>query len=440
MYIPNNEIHPKNLICIDEVGEVFEWRGQILRGIRPTAKDLVDYYFTSGFVAEIVEKGLFPKTVVTEHSNENYCMILEHEKIDSCINDSEWCFEMLKDAALLVLQIAQIGRKYGLDMKDCHSKNIMFKNNRAIYVDLGSFVPIEDGASGMRVYWSILRNYVYVLNLWGDGLRDVPKRIMSITYMSDEDYHLYRYPWLRFNGGKFFLSIFETFTSLPTKISLLSIDKARTYNILVRGVKTIIDGFGRFECQKLERLEKRVRAISMRYEVPNIRNPHTMHLPNEVLADLIDKKLMVVNPSEYNMADVLSDCIGGGKILAVDYDEIKGNVNYLHYRSLSKNNIQSAVFYIWEPYLKEVIQDSSTNRFKQDIVIFNDIQQIEKDLGYIPLTYAFKSILRYTFSNLLVVSYGTYNFEDTILKYYNISKSICGNDNFIYYFFEKNNQ
>lgn len=439
MYIPSDEIHPKNYICIDEVGEVFEWHGRILRGIRPAAKELADYYFNSGFIAEIVEKGLFPMTKISEHTNENYCMILEHEKIDSCINDSEWCFEMLKDAALLVLQIAQIGRKYGMDMKDCHSKNIMFKNNRPVYVDLGSFVPMEDGVSGMSVYSLILRNYVYVLNLWRDGLRDVPKRIMAITYLSDEDYYLYRYPLLRICGGTF-LSFFMKFRMLPLKMCLLSTERLKKYNKLIRIVKKVIDNFKSLECQKLEKLEKRVQLIKMKYEVHNTPVKYTLHLPDDVLTELVDKKLMVINPSEYNMVEVLSECIGGGKILAVDYDENKGNANYLYYKSRSNHVIQSAVYNVWEPYLKEVIQESSACRFKQDIVIFNNVRQIEKDLGYVPLIYAFKSILRYNFSKLLVVSYGDYNFEDIIFRYYTLTKKICGNNNYVYYFFEKNMQ
>ena len=86
---------------------------------------------------------------------------------------------MLKDAALMVLDIAEIGWKYGYNMVDCHKLNVLFKDNRPVYVDLGSFVPREEGSTGWNPYSSFLHSYFYILSLWNSGATTLAKRMMA---------------------------------------------------------------------------------------------------------------------------------------------------------------------------------------------------------------------------------------------------------------------
>ena len=164
MYIPSKEI-TKPSFHADALGYVFVWKGHLLRGIYPESVVQAKEYFETGFIDDVVSSGIFPKTWVSEFENEQFGMIIEHEMIEPLTYATDWNFQMLKDAALMVLQIAQIGWKYGYDMIDCHKLNVMFHNNRPVYVDLGSFVKAQKGASGWRPFASFLQSYYYILDI-----------------------------------------------------------------------------------------------------------------------------------------------------------------------------------------------------------------------------------------------------------------------------------
>ena len=117
-------------------------------------------------------------------------MLKAYETTDA----TEWNSAMLKDAALMVLDIAEIGWKYGFNMVDCHKLNVMFKNNRPIYVDLGSFVPREEGCTGWKPYKGFLESYTYILDMWTQGCPQVAKRMMSPgVYLRTADYMAYKH-------------------------------------------------------------------------------------------------------------------------------------------------------------------------------------------------------------------------------------------------------
>lgn len=190
--IPSNEIKQPQLHA-DSLGFTFLWKGHFLRGIYPQSEGLAKSYFETGFLDEIVSCGYFPKTWISEYENEQFCMILEHELIQPIMFATEWNFSMLKGAALMVLDIAQIAWWYGYNMVDCHKLNVMFKGTEPVYVDMGSFVPREDGCSGWLPYMTFLSSYFYIIDLWSDGAEQLAKRMMApgVTF-NDIDYYIYK--------------------------------------------------------------------------------------------------------------------------------------------------------------------------------------------------------------------------------------------------------
>lgn len=197
VYIPTDEIKQPRLHA-DTLGFTFVWKGHFLRGIYPESVTLAKSYFDSGFIDEVVNEGLFPKTWISDFENEQFGMIIEHELITPMLYAMEWNFYMLKDAALMVLNIAQIGLRYGYNMIDCHKANVCFYNNHPLYVDLGSFIPLEKGATGWHPYSSFLRSYYYVLDAWEDGAKQIAKRTMVTSLEFDAiDYYMYRYRFFR---------------------------------------------------------------------------------------------------------------------------------------------------------------------------------------------------------------------------------------------------
>ena len=195
IYIPSSEIRHPNGYHSDQLGFTFRWNGHFLRGILPESADAAKRYFESGFVDEICGKGLFPKTWISEYENEEFAFIIEHEMMKPQMYATDWNFSMLRDAAALVLDMAKIARKYGYNMIDCHKLNVMFKNSRPMYVDLGSFIPNKDGSTAWLPYLSFLRSYYYIIKIWHTGAGQIAKRSMTPgVEFKPQDYHLYWNP------------------------------------------------------------------------------------------------------------------------------------------------------------------------------------------------------------------------------------------------------
>lgn len=193
IFIPSSEIRHPNGYHSDQLGFTFRWNGHFLRGILPESADAAKRFFESGFIDEICGKGLFPKTWISEYENEEFAFIIEHEMMKPQMYATDWNFSMLRDAAVLVLDIAKIARTYGYNMIDCHKLNVMFKNSRPMYVDLGSFIPYKDGSSAWLPYLSFLRSYYYIIIIWHSGAGQIAKRSMTPgVEFSLKDYHFYK--------------------------------------------------------------------------------------------------------------------------------------------------------------------------------------------------------------------------------------------------------
>lgn len=176
----------------DDLGFVFLWKGHFLRGIYPQAEALVRSYFESGFLAEVMQRNMFPKTWISEYENENFCMIIEHELITPVLYASEWNFSMLKDAAIMVLEIAKIAWNYNYNMIDCHKLNVLFNNGVPQFIDLGSFVPKKDGCHAWIPKLSFLSSYYYIIKVWSDGASQIAKdAMMPGIEFNHQDFYLY---------------------------------------------------------------------------------------------------------------------------------------------------------------------------------------------------------------------------------------------------------
>ena len=138
-----NLIDYRNFNSIDACGRVFDYGEHIYRGIFEDSKELAESYFSSGLLSKLEEKGLFPRTIKTNYFLKDYALILEHEKVGNLSYVYEWSFEMIKDAAILVLDVLDTATDYGFTLKDAHPYNIMFHNNRPVWVDLTSLVQGE---------------------------------------------------------------------------------------------------------------------------------------------------------------------------------------------------------------------------------------------------------------------------------------------------------
>ena len=70
---------------------------------------------------------------------------LEHERIPFVSYPYEWTFSMLKDAALVHLDLLLAALDAELTMKDGYAYNLAFTGSRPVFIDIGSFERVRPG-------------------------------------------------------------------------------------------------------------------------------------------------------------------------------------------------------------------------------------------------------------------------------------------------------
>jgi SAM-dependent methyltransferase len=72
--------------------------------------------------------------------------LLEHERVPFISYPYEWCFGMLKDAALLQLELLTNALSEGMILKDASPYNIQWTGTHPIFIDVLSFEPLSKGS------------------------------------------------------------------------------------------------------------------------------------------------------------------------------------------------------------------------------------------------------------------------------------------------------
>ena len=100
---------------------------------------------------------------------EGFAAALRHEAVPFVSYPYEWCFGMLKDAALLQLDIVLTALDEGMILKDASPYNLQWRGARPVFVDVGSFEALRSGEpwAGYRQFCSLFL-YPLLLQAWKD--------------------------------------------------------------------------------------------------------------------------------------------------------------------------------------------------------------------------------------------------------------------------------
>jgi hypothetical protein len=90
--------------------------------------------------------------------------VLRHERIPFISYPYEWTFSMLKDAALVQLELLLAALDQGLILKDSTPYNVQFRGARPLFVDIGSYERQRDGEPWIG-YRQFCMLYLYPLLL-----------------------------------------------------------------------------------------------------------------------------------------------------------------------------------------------------------------------------------------------------------------------------------
>ncbi len=131
----------------DPSGFIFERDGIIYRQVNLAFKEHYDHFITSGCYKHLVQHGLLiPHESIAQHlsGESNYYLTLRPEPIPFITYPPEWTFDMLKDAALLTLQLVRECLHYGMMLKDATPYNIQWYKGRLIFIDTLSFEKYQE--------------------------------------------------------------------------------------------------------------------------------------------------------------------------------------------------------------------------------------------------------------------------------------------------------
>ena len=116
----------------------------------------------SEFFARATADGRLIDAKEVDHHSPESAGALEHRRVPFISYPYEWTFSMLKDAALLQLDLLEEALADGLTVKDATPYNIQFVDGRPVFIDIGSFEPYSPGEPWIG-YRQFTRQFLFPL-------------------------------------------------------------------------------------------------------------------------------------------------------------------------------------------------------------------------------------------------------------------------------------
>jgi len=142
----------------------------------------MDFYvqlFQDGTIHRLIERGLLVQTEITDLALDGYELVLRHRCVPFVSYAHEWCDEMLKDAALLIVDLEIELAKDGLTLLDANPLNVLFDGCFPVYVDLGSLVPADRKDWALDPYDEFCRYFNHPLQLMAHGCGRVGRSLLN---------------------------------------------------------------------------------------------------------------------------------------------------------------------------------------------------------------------------------------------------------------------
>jgi SAM-dependent methyltransferase len=161
----------------DRSNRVFYQEGRVYRALDPQSLDhwtqLQSKSFYQAYAQEgkIVSTKAASLTLLPESERGSWAGVLEHGRIPFISYPYEWSFGMLKDAALLHLELLSAALREDVILKDASSFNIQWRGSRPVFIDLPSFIPWNPGDP-----WDGYRQFceLFLFPLLLQAYRDIP--------------------------------------------------------------------------------------------------------------------------------------------------------------------------------------------------------------------------------------------------------------------------
>jgi len=163
----------------DRDGRVYRVDDRIIRGL--SAGALADFEtlrsrkFYERFVSQgrlVASELLQPDSVpLPREERELWAGFLEHQRVPVISYPYEWTFGMLRDAALLQLEVIEAAIAEDMTLKDATPYNIQFLAGRPVFIDIPSFETLQAGTP-----WAGYRQFceMFLFPLMLQAYKDIP--------------------------------------------------------------------------------------------------------------------------------------------------------------------------------------------------------------------------------------------------------------------------
>jgi len=411
--INKTEIEFSALSFADDVGMVFYWDGRIFRAVKQEAAEKVKELFFCGLVDELVENNIFPKSWITDYSLEGFGLVVEHERYFPVTYPYEWSFSMLQDAAITVLEVNIIARKYGYQTKDCHGFNVIFDGVYAKFVDLGSFFKVAGDIRGWLAFDEFLGFYYYPLLVWRDGNNYIARKmLLGGMTMPHVSYLLYKFPICRMINLSWLEKTTRLFSKLKTYSHDISVSGKNGFaiNLAIRMAKKNLLPFMKVD---LHSWLKKIRKLSLKryatmwggyhdkfYQDGTILSTPRFDRVVSIIKDLKPSSILELAGNQGILSMLLAGELPKIPVICTDYDEIAVDAMC---RKIKQRNVRLSpalldfVFPTLTPY-----GQNPSDRLRAEVVIALAVTHHLILTESMPIDYIFRILSSYTKKYLLV--------------------------------------
>ena len=163
----------------DPSGFVFSHNRSVYRQINDVYKKDYELLLKSGLYKALSEKGYLVKheevMLKDYQATSDAWKIIHPQQIPFISYPYERCFSMLKDAALLTLEIQKTALEHNMSLKDASAFNIQFLEGKPILIDTLSFEAYNEGKPWIA-YKQFVEHFLaplYVMNMNGVALNRI---------------------------------------------------------------------------------------------------------------------------------------------------------------------------------------------------------------------------------------------------------------------------
>ena len=190
--------------------------------------------FKSGLIDRLVAKGLLQPGTLRETGITGYPLVIEHPFIHHISYPFEWPALALKEVALAILEIEEVANRCGYSLYDPHPFNVVIQNGYPVYLDYGSFVPIE-GTPIWHGYDKAFRDSIlFPLQLYQKKLNYIARLILREIVSNDLDQST-----RRLAGNKFQRSLLDKLVIAVTNRGEITSDRL-LYRLAIAGIDKLL--------------------------------------------------------------------------------------------------------------------------------------------------------------------------------------------------------